>query len=123
MIIKIVTFLLMGIIVVYGFVYDVTFIISVIDGGISALFLVTLSTIASLALKALLMIYVISTLTNNKITYICNTILYVSLSIFSLFISLALISNINLYTIIEILYLVLLFITRLLIALYFYFYE
>ena len=123
MVIKIITFLLMGMVLVYGLVYDITFVISALDSGLKILFLEALNMIAAIVLRICLMVYVINTIPNGQVSYICNTILFISLALFTLLISLTTINELSIYAIFRIVYLLLVLITRFVIALYFYFYK
>ena len=123
MVIKIITFLLMGMVLVYGLVYDITFVISALDSGLKILFLEAINMIAAIVLRICLMVYVINTIPNGQVSYICNTILFISLALFTLLISLTTINELSIYAIFRIVYLFLVLITRFVIALYFYFYK
>lgn len=123
MVIKIITFLLMGMVLVYGLVYDITFVISALDSGLKILFLEALNMIAAIVLRICVMVYVINTIPNGQVSYIFNTILFISLALFTLLISLTTINELSIYAVFRIVYLFLVLVTRFVIALYFYFYK
>ena len=124
MIIKIFTFLLMGVFLVYSLVSSTTTLITLFGTE----YMIKLSIInlcgmtANIMIMLGIMIYIINSIPNGRVLYFINTVLMIGNILFSLLISVAsiILSEIDFFLFVSIIYTLVIFIARLLIPIYFY---